>query len=190
MEYELEKIGFNNQIDRLFTVGDLTDRGPESYRAAEFIEFDWFHTIQGNHESLLLNALGQENKDYFTYLLIQNGGQWISSCSEEFLQEYKSKIENLPFIIQVGNIGIIHASVPFNQGCSWKDIINYAETCSYDFVWTRENIFKGVSGIDHVYHGHTIVEYPKTISNITNLDTGAFKKYKTKGHLTIKNLEG
>ena len=39
----LEQIEFDEGSDRLFSVGDLVDRGPESHRALEWLDKPWFY---------------------------------------------------------------------------------------------------------------------------------------------------
>ena len=50
----LDAVGFNLERDRLFSVGDLVDRGPESDRALEWLAQPWFHAISGNHEDMAI----------------------------------------------------------------------------------------------------------------------------------------
>jgi serine/threonine protein phosphatase 1 len=46
----LEAVGFDPAVDRLFSVGDLVDRGPHSEAALDWLAQPWFHAVQGNHE--------------------------------------------------------------------------------------------------------------------------------------------
>lgn len=41
---------FSPDHDRLFAVGDLVDRGPESADVLAWLERPWFHAICGNHD--------------------------------------------------------------------------------------------------------------------------------------------
>lgn len=47
---ELARIGFNFEKDRLFSTGDLIDRGPDSFGTLSLIFEPWFHFVKGNHE--------------------------------------------------------------------------------------------------------------------------------------------
>ena len=58
LERQLEQMGFNTHFDRLFSVGDLIDRGPHSLATLALIEEPWFHAVLGNHELRLLHHLG------------------------------------------------------------------------------------------------------------------------------------
>jgi serine/threonine protein phosphatase 1 len=45
LQIALDAIGFDCAADRLFSVGDLVDRGPESARVTEWLDKPWFHAI-------------------------------------------------------------------------------------------------------------------------------------------------
>ena len=55
LERLLKQVEFNSATDRLFSVGDLIDRGPDSLRCLQLLEQPWFYAVQGNHENMLLN---------------------------------------------------------------------------------------------------------------------------------------
>jgi len=57
----LERVGFDSTRDRLFAVGDLIDRGPDSRRCLELLKEDWFHSTLGNHEQVLVMGLNDES---------------------------------------------------------------------------------------------------------------------------------
>jgi hypothetical protein len=46
----LEIVRFDPANDRLFSVGDLVDRCPDSFRCISFLGSPWFHAVEGNHE--------------------------------------------------------------------------------------------------------------------------------------------
>ena len=47
LKQALEKIEFNTEVDRLFCVGDLVDRGGENEQATDWLFKPWFHTVRG-----------------------------------------------------------------------------------------------------------------------------------------------
>ncbi|MCK5505794.1 MAG: hypothetical protein KAJ10_11560 [Thermodesulfovibrionia bacterium] len=47
-----------NANDRMFCVGDLTDRGTESHRAISFLKADWFIPVMGNHVVMKPHSTG------------------------------------------------------------------------------------------------------------------------------------
>ena len=111
---QLKKINFNKEKDRLFSVGDLIDRGPDSLKCLELMYEPWFYGVLGNHEELMINAVvGNEEVG----LWWQNGGVWSEKVSDEKLLELAKDIpEFLSLTITVGDIGICHADPPSNWG--------------------------------------------------------------------------
>ena len=113
----LEAVRFDPTCDRLLSVGDLVDRGPDSLRSLSFLEAPWFHAVKGNHESMLLEYFesylsgdGLDDWDQVTSTdMWLNGGDWIASCyledearmSPEF-DRFLEKIGDLPLIWVVG----------------------------------------------------------------------------------------
>lgn len=53
----LDAVGFDPAVDRLFSVGDLVDRGPHSEAALDWLAQPWFHAVQGNHEALAITRV-------------------------------------------------------------------------------------------------------------------------------------
>src|SRR5689334_9938755 len=51
---ELEARGFDPRRDRLFAVGDLVDRGPESDGLLEAVERFGIKSVKGNHEDVIV----------------------------------------------------------------------------------------------------------------------------------------
>ena len=58
----LAEIDFDPEVDRIFSTGDLIDRGESSHRCTEFISLPYFHSTLGNHESMLLDLCMQPSK--------------------------------------------------------------------------------------------------------------------------------
>lgn len=54
LQAALDAVGFNPAEDRLFSVGDLVDRGPECDQALEWLAKPWFHAVSGNHEDMAI----------------------------------------------------------------------------------------------------------------------------------------
>lgn len=113
----LEAVRFDSACDRLFSVGDLVDRGPDSLRCMSFLEAPWFHAVKGNHESMLLEYFesylaggGLDDWGQVTSAdMWLNGGEWVAACyredearmSPEF-DRFLAKIGDLPLIWRVG----------------------------------------------------------------------------------------
>lgn len=178
---ELRKVDFDKSKDRLFSVGDLVDRGPESMACLRLIQEPWFHAVMGNHEDMMINAfLHPEDNDMWISL----GGNWIYTISLEdakYFVEYAAT--HLPLSITVetdkGDIGICHAEAP---GQNWSATINPDTTARNVMLWSRERIRTGdislVEGVVATIHGHTIVKEPLLLGNCNFIDTGAYRTGK------------
>jgi serine/threonine protein phosphatase 1 len=190
LEERLKEIGFCKNGDRLFCVGDLIDRGPESRMAVDYIEMPWFYSVLGNHEDMFIMSFSATDA-YNSYLYkcehIENGGGWAYKEKLAYKKRLYQTVDKLPLIIQLGDVIIVHATLPILH--SLKDIEiaprKYIETV----LWERENIPPvAIPGISKVFVGHTIVTEPTTYGITTNIDTGAFLRYSNrgiKGKLTI-----
>ena len=64
LEHALAKVHFDPSCDRLFSVGDLINRGPHSMEAVDWLTNGRIHAaVLGNHESTMLEHLrrGQDS---------------------------------------------------------------------------------------------------------------------------------
>lgn len=78
LDAELRRLGFDPRRDRLLSVGDLVDRGPESLAALSLLEEPWFHAVLGNHELALLNHLGcYDSRVHDRKAFVERGGRWV-----------------------------------------------------------------------------------------------------------------
>jgi serine/threonine protein phosphatase 1 len=95
----LDHARFDPACDRLFSVGDLVDRGPDSLRSLEFLDAPWFYAVKGNHEDLLLEFfepyLASGQMDYWDEIVTSdlwlNGGEWVEACYLQVAQRMTSE---------------------------------------------------------------------------------------------------
>ena len=180
LKKQLEEIGFDSSKDRLFGVGDLVDRGPDSEEALVWLEYPWFFSVLGNHEQMVIERV----EDGHTKLHIDNGGEWLNSVPMESQRDFVDAFKKLPIFIEIetkeGLVGIVHGECPFKtwaevSECMGKPLRNYMkEWC----IWGRDRISKKdtsmVEGISKIFCGHTIVLQPEILGNVHYIDTGAF----------------
>jgi len=165
LRHLLDGVGFSLGVDRLFSVGDLIDRGPQSEEAVEWIEAGRIAlTVMGNHEEMMLMALTEPSADdaeaYACMsvgereaLWFGNGGRWWESLfwdaersdsgqAEAVRDRWLSALHGLPYAATVetvhGDVGIIH-SCPLMP--DWPDAVDLMENGSANArsraVWTR-----------------------------------------------------
>lgn len=120
----LDEIKFDASKDRLISVGDLVDRGPENEKCLGLLYEPWFHSVKGNHEELMQeffyyykNNPAREN--WWEY----NGGGWgrhhYRNDTEEAVltcDALERFIKTLPYILTVdmqngGKFHVLHAEL-------------------------------------------------------------------------------
>lgn len=75
----LEGLRFDPTKDRLISVGDLIDRGPDSLGCLRLLDEPWFNAVLANHEQLMLAAFdGQPLGAWWGV----NGGEWGEAALE------------------------------------------------------------------------------------------------------------
>lgn len=185
---------FDPGRDRLFSVGDLIDRGPDSPGCAALLGEPWFHAVRGNHEDMLLRVLAGE------VLLLdvwrQNGGGWALEGWEPnaAARAAGALCARMPWAITLEHrsgrrFGICHAQCPV---ADWGDIASVAhdEERRQEMLWGRSRIARAhappVTGIDCTIHGHTVVRTPLRRANALFIDTGVFLPG---GALTLLDLD-
>lgn len=197
LQTELENIGFDPERDRLFSVGDLVDRGPDSDLALEWIDKPWFHAVRGNHEDMAIRY-PDGNMDSANYAA--NGGSWNVSNPRDQQIKFSDAFSTLPIAIEIetegGLIGIVHADCPFP---TWRDFVASLDDASSTnrkrkaifeaAMWSRERIqgedHSGVPDVRAVIVGHTPLKRPAALGNVYHIDTGAVFR---DGYFTFLNL--
>lgn len=183
----LDAIGFDEENDRLFSTGDLVDRGPDSHMVLDWLAKPCNFAVQGNHEWLCINSqnggfyMGRSSEELYR----DDGGEWFFELSEEKQNEIIWAFSNLPHMIEVqmtGEVyGIVHANVPFSDWDYAKFVINGNDESKkmafkHFMTWDRtrfdSQLMSVVSGIDRVFVGHNMTEYPLFEGNMIYLDTG------------------
>ncbi|QNB14544.1 serine/threonine protein phosphatase [Paraburkholderia tropica] len=197
-------IGFDKSRDRLFSVGDLVDRGPESAMALEWLDKPWFHAVRGNHEDM---AIRWPNGHMDAANYAQNGGAWNIANTPAERVAVSDALGRLPIAIEVetvaGIVGVVHAACPFP---SWSDFTwalgaEGAECISNSTrkeifeaaMWSRERITARdltlVDGCRAVVVGHTPLTSPQILGNVFYIDTAGWTRFGTFTFLRLDTLE-
>lgn len=205
----LQAVKFDYENDTLIQLGDVCDRGPNTYLVVEeLMKIRHLISIRGNHDmcffdstktgcNLLYDQGGRETLLSYTRATnCENDPTKIPDNHKEFFNN------QLPYYIDGDNNLFIHGgfdrhhnieeqdeSVFYWDRDLWLAAYGYSQMNpeKYNF---RAHKFKIKDNFKHIYIGHTPTQYhnstkPITAANITNLDTGSGKG----GVLTIMNLE-
>lgn len=166
---------FNKEYDRMFSVGDLIDRGPKNLECLQLIDEPWFHAVLGNHEDMMLDVMinGIE-----PWLWDYNGGAWHHKVDQHELYRLVKLAKYLPHSITVetnsGSFGICHAQPPSSN---WDDVKEPTEKDIKNMLWSRDIVNRHsfmTENIDFTIHGHTPLNDISHVGNCIFIDTGAF----------------
>jgi len=206
LEQALVAIGFDPALDALVSVGDLADRGPDSMAALDWIEKPWFHRIVGNHDVAPSWVLqGQIARHEFR----EWGGDWIMDLPDDEIRRIAAILEDAPIAMTVatpgGNsVGLVHADCGRDWDAYLASIaigarmrVSATDASLFSRVTIRDILTRmkegrdvnpgwaRVKGVDHVFHGHTILPEPLTVANRSWIDTGAYKG----GPMTVIDMD-
>ncbi len=186
LRYLLREIVFDPACDRLFSVGDLIDRGRHSRQALALLDKPWFFPVLGNHEeALCLVAEGLMRQSAWNSL----GGEWAQALPEPVLQAYAARLRTLPLVRVVGSgsrrFNVLHAE--FFGDDAALDAGDFNERVRQQMLWGRELALGGgvaqrQAGLSPTYCGHTPMQEVGRIGAQIFIDTGAFA---ATGKLTV-----
>lgn len=175
LQQALEALNFNANTDRLFSVGDLVDRGPESEQCIDWLAKPWFHAVRGNHEQMAIDAYDGffDSADYR-----YNGGGWFLDLSKEEQGYYTTAFQKLPFWMEIetpnGLVGIVHAECPLDWNFTKE---NHQSIYDQILLWGRSKISiwdkRPIENVWRVYSGHTPIKTKLILGNQHFIDTGA-----------------
>lgn len=177
---------FDISKDRLFVGGDLCDRGAYSDTVLDYIYEPWFHSIQANHEAMLIEAYENPNSRQAYQMLFCNGGEWFYDCSDDKQKAIYEAFKTLPVAIELetptGLIGMIHAECPYNDWEKFRGItqaeLEWNGLATAQWARTRYDrqdttIVKGVKKL-LVGHTPTSSGSVEQLGNVFYSDLGSF----------------
>lgn len=97
----LSAVDFNKTTDRLFSVGDMVDRGPKNMECLNLLYEPWFFAVQGNHEDLMIAALHKDGDRRMGDWWGPNGGNWNQPEDWYILEDLVNMAKELPLLITV-----------------------------------------------------------------------------------------
>ena len=184
LEKAMQEQGFDVTKDRIFSVGDLVDRGSRSEDAIDWIKRPYFHAVRGNHEDMAIRAhtgnMDRENH-------IANGGAWIVGMTKEEQIEYSLAFQELPYMMEIeqvwgGLFGVVHAELMDGDwGITKEALIDKKhprhKEAKQAVLWGRSkynNLDDSlINGVHVLFVGHTTVDQVVRLGNVFFIDTGA-----------------
>lgn len=172
----LDNAGFDPNIDRLFLLGDLIDRGPQSAELLSWVlETDHVHSVIGNHELMLI---GGATRPGYRERHRQIGGQWADELNFSRYRELTTGCANLLSLTitietEGGSLGLVHAQSPVDD---WHELatMEYTDQIAIDCTWPWNRATgpeQEVEGITAVVSGHIGTQGIVQRGNQTWIDT-------------------
>lgn len=185
LQADLDKLKFNPAVDRLFSVGDLVDRGPESDLATDWLDKPWFHAVMGNHEwAAVLWAAGEIPQDFYVR---GYSAAWNVMNPKAEQVRLADRFSAMPLMIELetdqGRVGIVHADCPINDWDEVKRVLEVrdlrAKACADCCLEGRERangrIDGDVRGVRAVVVGHQPFDDMTSLDNVIYIDTRAWR---------------
>ena len=163
LDRALVELDFDQSRDRLFGVGDLVNRGPNSADALVWLEERFHAATLGNHERPVRD--------------------WFRKVDRADYERWHRALAQMPLALTIetryGAVGVIHAQAPDPE---WRRALDMLATglpgvvdiAVLGFATKEEEArARPVEGIRALVHGHWPVEDVETNLNRWNIDTGA-----------------
>lgn len=189
----LDALQFDPAADRVLSVGDLVDRGPDSPGCLALLREPWFHAVSGNHEAMLVARFLSDDRDISASDMHQlNGGSWFRGPRQlETDPELATLLEHaaaLPHLLVVGTdrerYHLVHAELPAGRS---TPVATDAEidaglpgATPNPLIWTRQlmsgrapGVPRAQRGLSTTYCGHTPEPKVRRRRSHVCLDTGA-----------------
>ena len=160
--------------DRIFSVGDVINRGPESGKCITLLKELNAKTVMGNHEHWYLKSYPFEDNTVtsfgFRRLEIEDHIEWIRS---------------LPYYDITNDFIVVHAG--FDPAVSFQDNSRDLLVSVRILEHTGAPWFDSYHGSKPIYFGHWAKLGLFFGKNVTNLDTGCVYGGKLSGYIVEEN---
>ncbi|WP_310679624.1 metallophosphoesterase [Hydrogenovibrio sp.] len=158
----MEKVALDQSKDRLFALGDLIDGAEHSRDLVEMLENDWFFSVRGNHEQMLLDRFDAliyrptsmpqlQTQEEARQSHRKNGGAWFDALDKDVQTQLYQRLSKLPHVIKieygVHRVGLVHAEIP-EHFSNWSDFVSAVKENSE----VREQLLWNRLAIESVYH--------------------------------------
>jgi serine/threonine protein phosphatase 1 len=189
LQAELDAVCFDPAVDRLFSVGDLIDRGPDSEQCLLLTREPWFFAVRGNHEQIMFNWLNDPDSVNTDDWLRYGGRAWLDPGPEHYfwrnpqMRRFAEQLDReMPWVIELAlsdgrRVGISHSSIPVDDWLDLKLRLPHEAALREALIWdrpVRQPTFRHqVEGIDLTVHGHVILPQVQKRGNGIYIDTGA-----------------
>ena len=134
----LAEVRFSKKKDRLFSVGDMINRGPQSAECLDLLKEPWFHAVTGNHDACLrlalqaafpeeLGAVTQNEAEDGREILYFFGGRWA-------LERIDCPAQWKPWVLEMGRLLTALPSVIVVEGGQGTQRFNVVHSFLHDLI--------------------------------------------------------
>lgn len=128
---QLNELEFNPEIDRLFFLGDVIDRGPDGEAVLSMIDQRTYWSVLGNHEAMMIAGFEEPGRDV---LHRWNGGEWFYRIPTARQRAIINQVRAWPWAMEIDTgvtrVGLIHANVP---NSSWIQVAEQLQAIDSDW---------------------------------------------------------
>lgn len=192
----LEKVAFTKQ-DTLYLLGDYIDRGPDSKGVLDTIlelrsEGYTLHPLMGNHEEMLLEALGDLSGEQLNFWLDNGGRATLKSYGvqhpDELPYEHIRFMRSLPLYLHTDTHIFVHAGLNFCLADS------FSREGEQAMLWDRyQHSDQEKQQGKKLVTGHNVkhldVIRQSLASDVIHLDNGCYMGLRTVGYGALVALE-
>ena len=177
--------------DAVYFIGDLIDRGPDSAKVVELVLENKFHCLLGNHEQMMLDAVGggQVSPQLLQSWLYTGGLATLTSYNHHIPSQHINWLQSLPLYLDLGDVWLVHAGL--------DPQLPLQEQNHEQFCWIRERFHRSTQPYFSdklIITGHTITfTFPRVEpgklamgAGWLDIDTGAY--HPRSGWLTALEL--
>ena len=195
LQQALDTLDFDPARDRLFSVGDLADRGPECSEVIHWLARPWFHPVCGNHDDYVCRyELRSGELDPKRRRLVSAPDPCRAGGVRRPLPQPapghrgghpgrpgRAASRRLPFSSWQGLLDQLDAGVSGGRLRAIKNVC----------LWSRRRIERldegGVADLAALVVGHTPVRVPVRLGNVHYIDTGGWYPEEG-GYFTLLDL--
>ena len=184
---------------KIFCVGDLVDRGNNSFEVIEFVVAEKIQCVIGNHDFMFYSNM----RDPFSLM----AKSWNYNGAETTLASYKDKLNqidkhldliiNSPLFFNLDDCFISHAGISkslkdklpenfLSDDAALKEILSNDLFNQNSIIWARGDLLN-IGKLQVVGHTHRKEVYFDKVSNAIYIDTTAFGNNKLSAAIVEQN---
>ena len=184
---------------KIFCVGDLVDRGNNSFEVVEFVVAEKIQCVIGNHDFMFYSNM----RDPFSLM----AKSWNYNGAETTLASYKDKLNqidkhldliiNSPLFFNLDDCFISHAGISkslkdklpenfLSDDAALKEILSNDLFNQNSIIWARGDLLN-IGKLQVVGHTHRKEVYFDKVSNAIYIDTTAFGNNKLSAAIIEQN---